>query len=1289
MGYSKVFHGSQAYANESSSCQGQQFPVTTTAGSSIDNPYSLDDGANHPSGQTMQRLSTNQHRTKSYNMNNPNLQQYSQQYKHSQLQLQNGQKEPAMSNQMTGYLNEQTQNVRGGFNNPARIGLGQAGQFKTPGRVLQNFYTQTYQQNGPQGPAQAHTSYGLPNVNGPSSYGNIGGNFLAGYPGANHGLPTVPNPVSGNNMYTPSGPPSFRQSHSGAHSNQIMMGNISGMTGMGRNNINFTASSHPPGTPRKPSNVQYIPQLSSSEPTLALDEFDFNDEERAFPEHHLLGAAGNLRNTSTPTSQTELNHQNGEKRKRQEEDDVNIQESSQAGQRSNSNHQTNQAKRQKQNCHGATVVGGSGGQDQNNQATFHSAIMNAAFHGGNAGQTPQQQTLKSQNLVPTSTPKSQALPAQSSTAAAGTVGAVRFINVGFAEQGYNDKVRQYLRRHRQTHELLHDAQSLRVRHEEFLQDLRSAQQNQLNDIQEICANMYKEQLRRLSLSSPTNPGTYFETSKAQLGGNLTQGSRPTGMPDSRLSYAEQMEQFRRLQEKVPTVNNVGSARAMTSQPNQQAAQQNVGAIMNDRSAGLSPRSSTNGTGINPQTLPAMDRADIPTPQTARVAGHKFDAPPSSQPPPNMNRTTITSSQHSGISESGAATGIKPHLPENFDRSMSAPQQTQLNGFKVSGIQNMGGYLPQPNLSRSKAVSESTATQRSANPAGLNTVQVGNSQLSSAPMQKDTFLPDLKIQTSVNPPNSASMQLSATQHAQGHSTNHGVQASNGRHPPVVTSKTSTPISTHGSYQSPYLSSASVVSISKAAAAPQSARDQSLHRAVGSAVSGGTSAPTQVSSTKTPCRGPKSAIDSCQTSSPPTVSPSSGSEGSSIDISTNGSIPAGNEHVNLVQVVAAVFHEHFTFPSESEGWKVTLNTIDEKYSLVKGDNHILLVVPEFRGGVTWPTMSNEVATSSGAKKTASKPRRKAPAKKAAPSSAATTSNATPVPTKPSSQPRASTATIPVPIHEPLRPGQKPHPNWGSDIPTIPQPPLQPGAKPPVTSSTPKASAQLQPVTPVNVQKKPDFHLDLKDVSPKASMRKTGPLEKQTEAGFPKLFTESTDDAIGDLDGVDEDDLFGDGEVFYQGNNDDQVSDPPASVNLGDETSKSLSDPTLPSPTVPSPSAVPPLSDSPGTTVSSSSPQAPVDNTQQEREKQSQPADRESLASILSIPTNTQQPSNTDQASSESDSHQVHLEDPKPAEDDISTSDLEEEEDFDYNNPSSSDGFEVPGACPFSDLFRDWPV
>lgn len=130
--------------------------------------------------------------------------------------------------------------------------------------------------------------------------------------------------------------------------------------------------------------------------------------------------------------------------------------------------------------------------------------------------------------------------------------------------------------------------------------------------------------------------------------------------------------------------------------------------------------------------------------------------------------------------------------------------------------------------------------------------------------------------------------------------------------------------------------------------------------------------------------------------------------------------GNEHVNLVQVVAAVFHEHFTFPSESEGWKVTLNRVDEKYSLVKGDNHIILVVPEFRGGVTWPSMSNQVAAGSGAKTTAPKPRRKAPAKKAAPASAATTSNATPVPTKPSPQPKASTTTIPVPIHEPLRPG-----------------------------------------------------------------------------------------------------------------------------------------------------------------------------------------------------------------------------------------------------------------------------
>ncbi|PVH81525.1 hypothetical protein DL98DRAFT_624308 [Cadophora sp. DSE1049] len=1258
MGYPNVLPGSQAYPNGSFNRQGHLYPVAATADSSIENPYAADDGGRDLAGQNMQRSSTNKQHMNPYKMDSPNLQNYMQQYSYSQLQ--NGQKHPAMSNQMTSYMNEQTQNVRGGFSNPARVGLGIAGQYSAGG-ALQNFYTQPYKQTGPQGLAQAfQTSHGLPNTNSSSVYQSFGGNLATGNAGVNHGLPAVSKPVSGNNMYTQSDQPSYHQGMFGAQNNQPMMGNVSGTTGMGRNNTNSTTGSRLFATPKKPSMGQNVQQPSSSKPGRASDEFDFNDAERSFPDHHLLGAMGNSHANSASIPQTESSFQNGGKRKRQEEDPGHIQMSAVAGERSNIDRQTNQPKRQKQDHSSAMMAGGSRGQDQNNQATSRSSMQDAASNGSNDRRTPQQQTMQSQYPLSTSISQSQSRSMQGSQAAAGTLRATKSVDVGSVEQGYNDKALQMLRHHRQNGQVLHGVQSLRQRHDEFLQEVMSVQQNKLTHIQMSCATMYGEQLRKLSATSQTSSGTNSQTSQFQRVGELTEGSRPVGMPNSSISYAEQEEQFRRLQEKVPMGINGGSARAPISQPSQQAVQQTVGNInMNSQSPGQPPRSSTNGAGVPPQATLYINRADVSVSQAARVAGHKFDGPPISQPTPKMNRLATAPSQQSHVSENGAMASTKSYLPEYFNRPRSAPQQIQSNGNGAKDMQNGAGYLPHPNMGRPNSMSSFTALQTNTNPAGLSTMKVATPQLASVPMQKSTSLPYPNTRPSLNPSESASMQLSQTQQGQGHSMNRGVQAYNGQQAPLDISRAGTPSSTNGPYQSLYLSSAE--SRSRTTATPQPMHDQSLHQAVNSAVTGGPSAPAQITRTKTPSPGSKSGTGLEQTSSPPTVSPSTGSEGAIGGIQIINGVPVDLGNVNMVEVAAPIFHQHFTFPTEREGWKVMLNHIDEKYTLVQGNNIIILFAPQFMGGVTWPNMSNQAAASSGSKTTAPKPRRKAPAKKVSAASSATTNstNATAALTRPSPHPRTSTTTALAPPHPPLWPGQKVPPNWGTPVPPPPHPPLRPEEKPPVTVSTTNTSTS-QPTAPVNVQKKPDLHLDLKDVSPKTSMRKAGTVENQTESGFPDLFDSDCDD----------DDLFGDGEVFYQGNDNDQVSDPSASANSGDQTSKSLSGSTLPNPAAPSSSTVPSLAVPSSSVlhslaVPSSSPQATVEDTQQEGEKQSfldqaQPTSRKSLApkSILSDPANTQLSSNADQSSSEARPRQVHFEDPKPVEEDILTSENQEE-------------------------------
>ncbi|KAH7391230.1 hypothetical protein BKA64DRAFT_710140 [Cadophora sp. MPI-SDFR-AT-0126] len=1173
--------GSQAYPNGSSNRGGQRYPVATTAGSSIEDPYAIDDGGKDVAAQNKQGSSHNQQHLNPYKMGDPS---YPQQYNYSRLQLQNGQKRPAMSSQMTGYMNEQTQNVRGGFRNPARVGLDLAGQFSPRGCTLQNFFTQPYKQASSQGPAQLYqASHGLSNTNSPSIYRNSGGNFATGNAGINHGLPTASKSGSGNNMHIQGHQPTSHQGMFGPQNDQTMMGNVNNVSGTGRNDTNFTSGSRPPGTPQRRPESQNMQEHSSSKPLRALDEFDFNEAERFFPEHHLFGAVGDPYASSVSMPQTESCYQNGGKRKRQEEGPGQIQMSAVTGAHSNSDQQTSQSKRQKKDDSGAMMAGGGERHCQTSQATSQFSMRGPV-------------------------------------ATAGPVQPKRTAVVGSEDLGYNEKALRLLQ-HGKDGQVLRDGPSLWKRHQEFLQDLMNDQEQQfLTPIQQKCAAMYSNQLKKFMEASQTNPGTNTPTLHPRRGGELAQGSHVSGIPNSSLSYAEQEEQFRRLEEKVPMGINAVSAQAPIFQPSQNAAQRIVGNIHMIGKFSSSPlSSSTSGAGIAPpQSTTYMNRAEVSPPQTVRVAGHKFDGPPVSQPTPNMNRPATAPAQPSHVPERGATIGTKSQPPEHFNRPMSAPQRSQSNGNGANTMRNTGGSLPKSSMGRPSTVSSVSVAQTATNPAGLNTMQVATPQLASISTPKSTPPSGPTARPPLIPRSSASMHLPQTQQGQGYSMNRGVQASNYQQAQFNISRANTSSSTDGPYQSPYMPS--VESRSSATPSPQPMHDQSLNRAVISAVAGGTSAPAQISGTKTPSPGSKSGPGSEQNSSSPTVSPSSGSEGAIGGIEIINGVPIDLGNANMVELAAPIFHQHFTFPTEREGWKVTLNHIDEKYTLVQGNNIIIIAGAQFMDGVTWPNMSNQAVASSGSKTTAPKPRRRAPAKKTSvPSSATATTNATAAPTNPSSRPRTSTTTVPAPSH----------------------PPLWPGEKLLTTASTKNTSTFPQPTAPINVQNKPDLHLELKNVSSETSMPQAGQVEKQTEAESPKVFTESSGDSIGEFDGYDDDDLFGDGEVFYQGNNNNQdISD--VSVRSGDQTS----DPSSPRRTLPNPGGPSPP------------PKVTANDAHPEGENLSfldhpQPANGEILTpkSIILSPTSTQEASND--ASPEAQPRHVHFEDPKPVEGDILTS------------------------------------
>ncbi|KAK0123028.1 hypothetical protein ONS96_010038 [Cadophora gregata f. sp. sojae] len=1235
MGYPIDSSGSRAYYNDSVNLERHRYPAVLTAGASIENPYTIDDDGNNPARYMMQRSSTNQQSTTPYQMGSNNLQQGLQNNVYAQRQ--NGQKNPALSNQMTGFMNEQTQNVHRGFRNPTRAGLGPASQENYASSVLQN-YLQPYKRAGAEDLEQTHqSSHGIPNTNSSAVYQGFGDNLATGNSGSNsHGLPAVSKPVNGKDLYNQSGQPSsHNQGMLSEQDNQNMMGSANNVAGIGTNNTNATIRSRSLAAPKNTSMGEHVQVPSSSEVHRAPDAFDFSEEEQFFPDHHLFDGTNNHDIISLSIPQPEANFQNVGKRKRQEEGPAQMQISAVTGERSN-DLLVHPPKRQKQDNSGATLRGCSRSTNQNNQTAPQFPMEENASQGNKSRLKPPQQSVQSQNPIFTPMSQSQRRLNQGSATVAGNARAMPLAVVGSGILGYNDQALRFLQ-YGKDGEALRNPNILWKRHLEFLKNLLSRQGNKLSFDQRECAEMYAEKLRRMLPASQASSITGSQTSQSQRACERAQGSRPSGMPQSSLSYARQ--------ENVTMGNNSGSTLASASQIGQKYIPGTVRDNMSSHSSSGKPQYfSTNPSYMHPPpATPDMDRGDMPVSQNDRFAGHKFNGPPVSHQTPSMDRSATIPHQQSRISVKGATAGTGSQLPENINRYMALPQQIQSIGNRANAIQVTGGDCSQPITRRAHSASSFPISQMPSNAAGPSVMQTATHQLASTPTQKSTSLPDLNTRHSLSW-DSVSTHLPQTQREQGQTLN-GVSPNFQRQQaPFDMSRIGNSSSGNALYQVPHVSNADPKS--RDTANQVLAHDKPLHRVVNSTSADGAWTHMQASGIKTPIPGSKSGTGSEPTPPTSTVSPSTRSEDSTGHKSIYNGVPFETKNVNVVEVVSPVFHQHFTFPSESEGWTVILNHLDEKHLLMQGKNNILLVSPIFMGGVTWPKMSNQAASNKAA---AQKPRRKAPVKEATtPSSVAATSNARATSPNPISRPRTSTFTVPEPHHPPLWPGERfpataatsntsnpAPPSSFKPVPPPPHPPLWPGEKSPITAVTMNNYISSQQSTAVNSQgKKLDVRLDFKDVNPKISMRKAGSIESQTDPGFRGLIDNTLDD--------DDDDLFGDGEVFYQGNNDDQVSDPLASTNAEDQTSNQSPSSTVLNPTVSFTSQV---------LVSDALQQADKNSISDE----AQPATLEILAPAETLPNllTTTQPGQAHQESCEAQNCHVHFENRKPIEEDTLTS------------------------------------
>ncbi|KAH9209459.1 hypothetical protein DL95DRAFT_413916 [Leptodontidium sp. 2 PMI_412] len=1198
--------------------EGHQY-AASTPGTSNYNPRTIDNDDHGVAHQSMHRSSTNrqnniaghgqeQHAINPYTMNNPAFVQHMHQ---KYAQPLNGQVQAATNNPMAQFMSGQTQQVIGGFHNGARVGLGQGAALNPHSSVMQNIYAQLQKGNPPQGPPQVQQpSNGLPTTTDFSNNPNLAIN-TARTAVSNHGLPNYPKNVSGSNGYTHSNQPGSHQDMIGEQDLHSMMRNVNGMENMGNSTTRAVTSSRQHATPKKSAGAQNTQNHSSSKTRRPKDAFDF-DEEETFFDPELLSLVPPPLAKSASASRTEPQNQvgmgiaatqTGAKRKSQEEEPARTQMSSVGG----PSNTMNPHKRQKQDSPDATMMAGSGGQVNSATVIQRPSMQGNVRNSGNTRRTPQKHIMQSSRGTPhkphftsNSQPRPQFVenPAASATnvqAAMANPSSGLVYNPILLQQYQRDHggrtPEEEIRRLKLNYQALSNSQNGR---------LDAQQLQQMQGYYESIKQDANSLLQNYPRVTPPN------LNPLQRSDGQTEETSCSGMPQSTLSLEEQQEHYKILKEKLAQGNNRDVSRAPMGQTGtsqrvsqQQLSQPNIGNNnMSNSSSNRQASSNTNSASVPPtyQAAPNMNRADISTSQIAQVNGHRFNAPPIPRPTPNMSQAAISTSHQGQPSGNGTGVVLDSHLSTKTNKAMPGTHRTHVTQNGVNHVQDPAGHPPKPNVGRPNTA-PTPATHHVPNTTyGDNLMQPNTHLQASAPMQKSTSLPppNSRPSPSVVSRASVNMQPPPAHQVQDQSRNQGVKVSANQQAAVNASRSSTPSIANGPYQSPYPSNAGI-GPQNAPAQPQM-RDQPLHQAVDGAVSGGISAPAQNLRVKSPSASSKSGTASDQTSSAATVSPNSAA--------SNGA-PSGVDGLLMINLENAIFYDHFTFPATRDGWDLVLDHFNNEHHLTSGDKGtvILLRQPQFFGGVSWPTGQEPPNQGTPLPLSVSHDLQPFVAQAAGPLAPSNQNTAV---SNPVSSDGPSFVPQPTGLSQPVR-----------------QAPIAPRV---TNCNLPK------PVPSAKVdRKKPELHINLDNVSPKTAMRKAGPIQNQTEQGFPELLVEEGDDLGGLFGDGDDLGLSGDGDdLFGEGPDDNQnVSGPSASAHSGDQ----ISGPSL-GLTLSSPAA--------GTT------QQGGENTQSFLDN-AQPASRESSApkSILQHPN---------QSSAEASSRHVHfggpeVDVPKP-EDDILT-------------------------------------
>ncbi|KAG4429812.1 hypothetical protein IFR05_014702 [Cadophora sp. M221] len=1165
--------------------QGHQY-AAPTPGTSNENPVTIDDDDRGVAHQGMYPSSTNernnivghgqeQHAINPYTMNNTVFAQHMhQQY----AQPPNGQIQAATNNQMTQFMSAQTQQVMGGFHNVAKVGSGQGTALNPHGSGMQNSHALYQKQNSPQGPPQVQRPFNSrKTMTGFSTNPNLGVD-TSRTAAPNHGLPNYSENLSGSTGYTGNNQPGSHQNILGGQDGQSMMRNVNGMGSVGNGNTSAVTGNRQHAALKKSAEAQNNQNHSSSKIHRPRDDFDFKEgEDDSFfdPEHLGLMPPPLPRSASAsrnePQNQVGMGiaaAQTGAKRKNHQEP-ARTQMSSVGG----ASNTMNLHKRQKQDNPDATMMAGSAGQVNNAAAIQRPSMQGNVCNNGNTRRTPQKPTTQPSRGNP-----NKPYFASNSHPHAQSVGNPADITVQAASMANPSSKTVYnpilLQQYQRTHGGRTPEEEMQKLELTF-KALSSSQNGLLNAHQSQEIKEYSERIKQDARSLLQNypQATPPNLNPLQRGVGQSDEASRIGMPQSALPLEEQQTHYNIMQETLAQSNNRGVSRAPMGQTGdsqrvsqQQLSQPSIG-NNNTRNPPSDRKASTNTNGASVsatyQATPYINRADMSTPQNSQVNGHRFNGPPIPRPTPNMGQAAISTSHQGQPYGNGAGVVSNSHLPTNANKAMPGTHQTHTTQNGVNHMQNIAGHLPRPNIGRPNTAPTPVTHHIPNTTSGDNMMQLNTHLEASAPMQKSISLPPPNSRPSEGSRASANLQPPHVHQVQDQRRNQEVQIFADQQVAANTSRSSTPSITNGPYQSPYPSNAGIEP--QNAPAQPKMYDQPLHQAVNGAVTGGISVPTQNLGVKSPSGSSKSDIASDQTSSPAIVSPNTAA--------SNGE-PSDFDGLLMINLENPTFYHHFTFPSTRDGWSFMLDHFNNDYHVTNSDktNVILLRNPQFLGGVSWPT---------------------------------------------GQEPLNQRATLPLPVSSGPQPfvaqaiGPLAPSNQNASVSTlvssgVPQPtgPLPPVWQAPIAPGV--ANSNLpKPVLSAKVdRKKPDLHISLDNVSPKTAMRKAGPIQNQTEQGFPELLVEDNDDLGGLFGDGDDLGLSGDGDdLFGEGPDDNQnVSGPSSSAHSGDQTSKQSSGLTLPSPAV-------------GTTQQGGeSSQSFLDNAQ--------PARRESSApkSILQHPNQT---------------------------------------------------------------------